>query len=127
MTRNKEYYFTTTVYALVNLHSLNTEEWRRSVLQNKSDFFFGAECECLFCSVFTSIILSVGGAPAAAAASAAAAAPSAASAPSPESHHHRIHHHHHRVHVRVEAAAAAAAAPTALAHARDVSALGGDP
>ena len=62
MTRNKEYYFTTTtvtVYALVNLHSLNTEEWRRSVLQNKSDFFFfGAECECLFCSVFTSIILS---------------------------------------------------------------------
>ena len=31
MTRNKEYYFTTTtvtVYALVNLHSLNTEEWR---------------------------------------------------------------------------------------------------
>jgi len=42
MTRNKEYYFTTTtvtVYALVNLHSLNTEEWR-SVLQNKSDFFF---------------------------------------------------------------------------------------
>mmetsp|Transcript_3674 Transcript_3674/g.16861 ORF Transcript_3674/g.16861 Transcript_3674/m.16861 type:complete len:256 (-) Transcript_3674:918-1685(-) len=64
---------------------------------------------------------------AAAAASAAAAAPSAASAPSPESHHHRIHHHHHRVHVRVEAAAAAAAAPTALAHPRDVSALGGDP
>ena len=41
MTR-KEYYFTTnittvTVYALVNLHSLNTEEWR-SVWQNK--FFF---------------------------------------------------------------------------------------
>ena len=39
MTRNKEYYFTTTVYALVNLHSLNTEEWR-SVWQNKSDFHF---------------------------------------------------------------------------------------
>ena len=43
MTR-KEYYFTTnittvTVYALVNLHSLNTEEWR-SVWQNKSDFHF---------------------------------------------------------------------------------------
>jgi len=40
MTRNKEYYFTTTVYALVNLHSLNTEEWRSGASGKTSMYFF---------------------------------------------------------------------------------------